>query len=156
MWRWCYSNGVWLWLNMLWGWILNRCRKFWRLPLQSHSVGLFLRGLMLHTMGLYVTFMSWVTFYLWIKKHLPVISIYLVPWNTRPISFFIAIVHFGLSVPFIRRLYSWGFPVSGKTNTFIWPGWIFTSPFVLLVCAQSSTVLCIVYAGTGDWVSLCG
>ena len=30
---------------------------------------------------------------------------------------------------------------------FICPGWIFTSPVVLLMCNQFSPVLCIVYAG---------
>ena len=60
-----------------------------------------------------------------------------IPWKRRPISFPNALVHFGLSGPFIRCLYSWSFPISGHITALIRPGWIVTSPVVLLVCDDS-------------------
>ena len=41
-----------------------------------------------------------------------------------------------------------GFPVSVHNTTFIWPGWIVTSPVVLLVCAQYSPIFWTEYVGT--------
>ena len=84
---------------------------------------------------------------LWMKKNMSVPLISLVPWNRRPISFYIALLHFGLSYPFSRCLHSWYLPVSGKMTAFICSGWIVTSPVVLFVCSQYSPVLCTMYAG---------
>ena len=70
----------------------------------------------------------------------------------RPISFPNALVYVVLSGPFIRCLYSWCFPVSGNITAFIRPGWIVTSPFILLVCAQSSPNFFTEYA----WINLLG
>ena len=56
-------------------------------------------------------------------------------------------MHFGLSGPSIRYMYSWDFTVSGKTTMFICTDQIVTSPIVLFVRAQSYPVLCTVYAG---------
>ena len=53
------------------------------------------------------------------KKHVLVPLISRIPWKRRPISFEIFLVHFGLSGPFIRCLYSWGFLVSGHITAFI-------------------------------------
>ena len=104
--------------------------------------------LMSYTMRLYVAFLSWETLCLCMKKHVYVPSIYRIPWERRPISFAIFRVHFGLLGLFIRCLYSWYFPVSGHMNVFIWPRWIVTYTVVLLVCDQSSPVLCTEYART--------
>ena len=112
--------------------------------------------LMLHIIRLYTTLMYWGTSCLWMKKRASVPSIYLITWNRNPISFAIELVHFGLSGPFIRCLCYWGFPVYGKMTAFICPGWIEPYPVVLLLCAQSSPVLCIVYAGTDFGGGLCG
>ena len=92
--------------------------------------------------------MSWETLCLWTKKHVSVTSVSLIPWNMRPISFSIALVHFVLSVPFIGCLYSWDFPISGEITAFVCPGWIVTYTVVLLVFTQSSTVMCTMYVGT--------
>ena len=105
-------------------------------------------GLMSHTMRLYVDFMSWFTSCLIIKKHVSVPSIYNIPWKRRPISFVNSLVHFVLSVPLIRCLYSWGFPVYGLITAFIWLGWIVTSPVVFLVCAHYSPILWTEHTGT--------
>ena len=112
-------------------------------------------GLMSHIIQLYVIFLSWETFYLRMKKHVSVPLIYRIPWIRHPISFAIALVHFVFSSPFIRWLYSWGFLTSGNMTAFIWPRWIVTSPVVLLMCAQSYPVLCILYVGIDVWGGLC-
>ena len=101
-------------------------------------------GLMLHTMRMYVTFLSWGTSCFCMKKHVSVPLISLIPWNSHMISISIALVHFCFSVPFIRCLYSWYFSVSGKMTAFICPVWIFTYPAFLLVCTPSYPVLCTV------------
>ena len=68
----------------------------------------------------------------------------------RPISLAMALVHFGLSSPFISCLHSWDFPLSGQMKEFIIIVWIVTSPVVLFVCTQSYPVFCtIVLVGTG-------
>ena len=95
-------------------------------------------GLMSYTMRLYVTLLTLGNSFLWIKNHVLVPSMSCIPWKRRPISFPNALVHFGLSGPFIRCLYYWGFPISGNITAFIRHGCIVTSPVVLLVCAQYS------------------
>ena len=65
-----------------------------------------------------------------------------------------ALVNFGLSGPFIRCLYYWGFTVSRKITALICPGWIVNSPIVMLVCTQSSYFLCTVVL-FGDGVGSC-
>ena len=74
-------------------------------------------------------------------KKVLVPSISMIPWKRVPISFSSCLFHFGLSDPFSRCLYSWGFTVSGHITAFICPRWIVTYPAVLLVCAQSSPFL---------------
>ena len=103
-------------------------------------------GLMSHNMLLYVTLLYWGTSCLCMKKHVFVPSISRVPWKRCPISFANSLVHFGLSVPFIRCLYSWGFPVSSHMIAFIWPGCIVTSPVVLLLL-----LLLLLSLSTSPW-----
>ena len=90
-----------------------------------------------HAMQLKVTFMYWGISYLWMKKHLYVPSVSLIPWNRRPISVDMDLVHFGLSSPFIRRMYYWDFTVYGQITTFIFPVCIVTSPVVFFVSCSS-------------------
>ena len=71
-----------------------------------------------------------------------------IPWKRRTY----ALVHFGLSGPFIRCLYSWGFTISGCITPFIRTGWIVTSSVVLLVCAHSSPAFWTDYV----WTALLG
>ena len=113
-------------------------------------------GLISHTIQLYVTLLSWGTLCFCMKKHVYVPLISYIPWKSCPISFSIALVHSYFSISFIRYLYSWGFPVSGHITAFILTGCIVISPVVLLVCAQSSPVLCTEYVGTMIWGGLCG
>ena len=109
----------------------------------SHTLWVsFFWGLMSHTMRLYATFLSWGTLCLWMKKHVYVPPMSLILWNRNRISLAIALVHLGLSGPFIRCLYSWDLPVSGKTTVFICNGWIFTSP-VFCLCAPSLILFCV-------------
>ena len=78
------------------------------------------------------------------KKQVSVPSIYIIPCNRRLISFATTLVYFGVASPLSRCLHSWYFPVFEKTNAFIFPVWIVTSPVVLFVCTQYYHFLCTV------------
>ena len=79
-------------------------------------------------------------------------SMYRILCKKRLISFPNELFHFGLSGPFIRCMYSWGFSVSGHIIAFIRPIWIVTSPVVFFVCAQSSPDFWTEYV----WTALLG
>ena len=74
------------------------------------------------------------------KKQLYVPSMNQISWNSRPSLLYITLVHLGLSRPFIRCLYSWAFPVSGKITVFMNPGWMVTFTVVLLAVDQYSPI----------------
>ena len=83
-------------------------------------------------------------------------SISRIPWERCPTSFTNNFIHYGLSGPLIICLYYWGFTVSGNITALIWPGCIFTSPVVLLVCAQTYPVFGTEYIGTAILGGLIG
>ena len=98
----------------------------------------FFWGHMLQMMRKYVTFASWGTLYLCMKKQVLVPCMSPIPWKNRPISFETPFLHLSSSETLMRCQYSCVFSVLGQMTALALPGCNVRLTVTWSMTAQSS------------------